>query len=301
MTAEQVVAGTDGTVRAVVRDGVADVRLDRPAKLNSLTSGMFADLLEVGLVLRALPGLRAVVLSGEGRGFCAGLDLSAFDAMADGRDHRDPTAVRRALLDESDPLSAGNRGQRAAGVWATVPVPVIAAVHGPAYGGGLQLLLQTDIRIVAPDAALCVAEVRWGLIPDMGGTQLLPRMVGADVATELICTARVFTGEEAARLGMATRLADDPRAEALELAGRIAGQSPDAVRTAKRLVGQSWRLPLPDGLAEESAAMAALIGSPNQREAVRAHQERRPPRFTDPEPVYPPFTVPDQQERTRHA
>ena len=278
----QSITSIGGTVHATVTDGVADVRLDRPAKLNALTSAMFTDILEVGLAVRARSDVRAVVLSGQGRGFCAGLDLAAFDAMAGDQDWRDPTEARRSLLDSDDPLHPLNRGQRAAGVWASVPAPVIVAVHGPAYGAGLQLMLMTDIRIVAPDAKLCVAEVGWGLIPDMGATQLLPRMLGTDVAVELTCTARMFTGEEAGRIGLATRVTDEPRDAALALAGQIAERSPDAVRTAKTLLNDSWRLPLSDGLAAERTAMAELARSPNQREAVRARQENRPPVFTDP-------------------
>jgi enoyl-CoA hydratase/carnithine racemase len=300
--AGETITGSDGTVWATITDGVVDLRLNRPATLNSVTSGMFADLLEVGLIVRGRPGIRAVVLSGEGRAFCAGLDMAAFDAMASGTDWRDPTTVRRTLLDESDPLQPLNRGQRAAGVWAGLPVPVIAAVHGPAYGAGLQLAVQADIRIVAPDAALCVAEVRWGLIPDMGATQLLPRLVGTDVALELTCTGRVVSGEEAARIGLATRVAEHPREEALELARRIAGLSPDAVQTAKSLVNSSWERPYADGLAAESAAMLRLARSPNQREAVRARQQKRPPLFTDPPPTHAPFTPSSaNQERTTHA
>lgn len=290
------ITGTGGTVLATVTDGVADVRLNRPAKLNSLTSDMFADILEVGLAVRGRPDVRAVVLSGEGRAFCAGLDLEAFDAMAGDDDWRDPTAVRRGLLDEQDPLYPLNRGQRAAAVWASVPAPVIAAVHGPAYGGGLQLSLWSDIRIVEPDAKLCVAEVGWGLIPDMGGTQLLPRMLGTDVAMELTCTARVFTGEEAGRIGLATRVTTAARDAALGLARRIAGQNPDAVRTSKALLNDSWRLPLPDGLAAERAAMDRIARSPNQREAIHARLDHRPPEFTD-----PPETISPPLERTRHA
>lgn len=275
------ITGAGGTVSATITDGVADVRLNRPEKLNALNSTMFGDLLEVGLTIRRWRGVRAVVLSGEGRGFCAGLDYSALHAMAEGDDWRSDDVERLDLLDPDDQLVELNRGQRAACVWGTVAAPVIAAIHGPAFGGGLQLALTSDIRIVAPEATLSVAEVRWGLVPDMAGTQLLPRLVGMDVAMELTLTGQVLTGEDAARIGLATRVADDPRAEALELAQEIAGRNPDAVRAAKSLLDSSWHLPIGDGLAAERRTIAEIAGSPNQREAVRARLEQRAPMYSD--------------------
>ncbi|HEY1967177.1 MAG TPA: crotonase/enoyl-CoA hydratase family protein [Pseudonocardia sp.] len=300
MTTETITA-SGGTVLASITAGVADVRLNRPAKLNALNAEMFTDLLETGLALRRRAGIRAVVLSGEGRAFCAGLDVSAFDAMASNSDWRAPTAE---LLDPADPLFELNRGQRAAAVWAGLAVPVIAAVRGPAFGGGLQIALHADIRIVAPDATLSVTEVRWGLVPDMGGTQLLPRLVGADVAMELACTGRSISGADADRIGLATRTADDPHAAAMALAAEIAGYNPDAVRASKSLLSRSWELSLADGMAAERDAMRRLARSPNQREAVLARRQDRAPVFTDPpvhsEPSREPSRTPEQ-ERTHHA
>lgn len=276
------ISTTSGTVRAEVVDGVADVRLDRPAKLNALNEDMFADLLEMGLIMRRRRDLRALVLSGEGRGFCAGLDYDMFNRMAAGEQiAREPR--RCDLLDPEDQLVDLGRGQRAALVWGTVSVPVIAAVHGPAFGGGFQLMLPADLRIVAPDALLSVAEVRWGLVPDMAGTQLLPRLVGMDVAKELTFTGRVVTGEEAGQIRLATRVTDDPRAAALELARDIAARNPEAVSAAKTLLDDAWHVPFGDGLAGEREAMAELRGSPNQVEAVRARLEKRPAVFAQPE------------------
>lgn len=277
----ETITGAGGMVRAEITGGVADVRLIRPEKLNALNNAMFGDLLEVGLTVRRWRGVRAVVLSGEGRGFCAGLDYSGLRAMGSGAEWRDPDVERLDLLDPDDQLMELSRGQRAACVWGTVAAPVIAAIHGPAFGGGLQLALTSDIRIVAPEATLSVAEVRWGLVPDMGGTQLLPRLVGMDVAMELTLTGQVITGEDAARIGLATRVADDPRAAALGLARDIAARSPDAVRTAKALLDSAWHVPIGDGLAAERSAIAEIAGSRNQREAVRARLERRVPVFSD--------------------
>jgi enoyl-CoA hydratase/carnithine racemase len=175
-----------------------------------------------------------------------------------------------------------NRFQRVAYDWVTLPVPVIAAVHGNCLGGGLQIALGADIRIATPDARMSVMEVRWGLIPDMSLSQTLPRLVRADVARELVYTARVFDGEDAARLGIVTRLADDPLAATRELAREIAGRSPDAVRGAKRLLNESWAGPAEAGLALEAELQRGLIGSPNQLAAVVAGMSKREAEFADP-------------------
>lgn len=265
-------------VEVTVRDGMADVRLNRPDKLNALDAPMFRALVAAADALAADTSVRAVVLSGEGRGFCAGLDFAAFQAMsgdAAGSDVREELGRRL-------PGRSTNLAQQAVQGWAELPVPSIAAVHGVALGGGLQIALGADLRVVAPDAQLSVLEVRWGLVPDMTGTWLLPRLVGPDVAKELTWTGRMVGGEEAVRLGLATRVADDPRAAALELAGRIAAASPDAVRAAKALLDRSTSGADRAGHCQaESAAMGALIGSPNQVEAVRAFFEKRPPSFSD--------------------
>ena len=281
MSTSETIKATGDTVRAEITDGIADVRLNRPEKLNALSGDMFADLLEMGVTIRRRPDVRAVVLSGEGRGFCAGLDFEMFSAMAAGEEiRRGPR--RTDLLDPEDQLLELSRGQRATLVWGTVTVPVIAAVHGPAFGGGFQLMLPADMRLIAPDAILSVAEVRWGLVPDMAGTQLLPRLVGMDVAKELTLTGRVVTGEEAGQIGLATRVVDDPRTEAIALAREIAARNPDAVRVAKALLDDAWHVSLGDGLAAERAAMNKIMGSPNQLEAVRARLEKRPAVFTEP-------------------
>lgn len=177
-----------------------------------------------------------------------------------------------------------HRAQQAAWCWQEVPVPVIAALHGAVYGGGLQIALATDIRIVAPDARLSVAEVRWGLIPDMTGTVTLTRLMGVDVAKELALTGRAVDGEEAVRIGLGTRLADDPRAAATDLAHQIAGRSPHATRAIKRLLNRAARqdpVDVADQFAAERAAISDLIGSSNQVEAVRAYLEKREPVFED--------------------
>jgi len=263
-------------VTVTITDAVADVRLNRPEKRNALDQAMFAGLITAGERLKSEPGVRAIVLSGEGPDFCAGLDFGSFEAMRDGR---------RLSLEVDLPPGHGPAraaGQRAAYVWTEIPVPVIAAVTGNALGGGLQIALGADIRIVAPDARMSVLEIRWGLVPDMTGTQLLPELVGRDVAKELTFSGRVVRGEEAVMLGLATRVDADPRRAALELARSVAGRSPHAIRAAKRLLDLAGRVDLQAGFAAEQREIGALIGRPNQAEAVAAEFEKRPPRFTDP-------------------
>jgi enoyl-CoA hydratase/carnithine racemase len=268
---------TEQRVTVTITDGVADVRLNRPEKRNALDVAMFTGLVMAGERLKTDPGVRAVVLSGEGPDFCAGLDFGSFQAMRDGQ---------RLTLQAELPVAAGPAqatGQRAAYVWAEIPVPVIAAVTGNALGGGLQIALGADIRIVAPEARLSVLEIRWGLIPDMTGSQLLPELVGRDVAKELTFSGRVVSGAEAVALGLATRTDPDPRQAAFELARAVAARSPHAVRAAKRLLDLAGRVDLKAGFAAEQEEIGLLIGSPNQVEAVTAEFEKRPPRFTNPD------------------
>jgi enoyl-CoA hydratase/carnithine racemase len=270
-------------IKVTVSDGVADVRLDRPDKLNALDPAMFAALVETADALAGDLSVRCVVLSGEGRAFCAGLDFASFQGMAG-----DPGTDRQGTERSTRPLTevAEGRithgGQQAVYGWTSLPVPVIAAVHGHALGGGCQLALGADIRIVAPDATLSVLEIRWGLIPDMTGTQALVNLVGLDVAKELTFTGRMVDGTEAVELGLCTRLADDPLRAALELAADIAARSPDAIRAAKRLFNDAPKLSLADGFARERAEIGQLIGSPNQIEQLTAFFERRDPVFADP-------------------
>lgn len=269
-------------VTCVIDGGVADVRMNRPDKMNAIDAAMFAGLSEVGEALKSDPTVRAVVLSGEGRSFCAGLDFGSFQAMAGGRGG----SVLPAGTDPDDPARLPGKithgGQQAVWVWQELPVPVIAAVHGAALGGGCQIALGADIRYVAPDVQMSVLEVRWGLIPDMAGTQLLRELVGLDRAKELTFTGRMVGAEEAVRIGLATRMADDPRALALETAHDIAGRSPDAIRAGKRLLNNAAHVSTAEGLAAERREIGRLMGSPNQVEAVTAWFEKRPANYTDP-------------------
>ena len=258
-----------------IENGVADVRLVRADKMNALDPVMFDALIAAGERLKTEHGVRAVVLSGDGRAFCAGLDTGNFQKMASGE--------RRGggnLLDDRRP-NGGNRAQHAVLVWREVPVPVIAAVHGVAFGGGFQLALGADLRFVTPDAKLSIMEIQWGLVPDMGAFVLLPGLVRDDLARELAYTGRVFSGQEAASLGLATRVCADPRAEALTLAAEIAGRSPHAVRAAKRMFETGRSASRGEVLLAESQEQADLIGSPNQVEAVMSKMQGRTAAFTD--------------------
>ena len=263
-----------------VQNGVADVRLNRPDKLNALDGPMFEAIGEVGDALRVDSAVRAVVLSGEGRAFCAGLDVAWFATMAaDAGGGGAGVGGNGPLGGRGEGGRIANRGQHVAWVWQQIEVPVIAAVHGVALGGGLQIALGADLRIVAPDARLSVLEVRWGLVPDMAGTWLLPRLVGVDVAKELTWSGRMVSGEEAVQLGLATRVSDEPRSDALALASELAAKSPEAIRGAKALLGASLGRSAAEQFLAESEIMGRLIGSPNQVEAATAWFAKRPARF----------------------
>jgi enoyl-CoA hydratase/carnithine racemase len=250
--------------------GVAHVQLSRPAKINALDVHTILELVNVGDQLRARADCRAVVLSGSGRGFCSGLDLDALKSASRG----ESPAIDIDTVTHGD----ANIAQQAVLQWRLLPMPVIAAVHGVAFGGGLQLALGADIRIVHPEARLALIEVKWGLIPDMAGMMLLPKLLRPDIAAELVFTARTFSGQEALQLGLATRVADDPLAVARTLAAEIAARSPDAIRAAKRLLSLNAPGEL---LRAEAREQQALFGKPNQRAAVAAAMARQTPVFQD--------------------
>lgn len=259
-------------VQIEVADHVAVVTLSRPDKHNALDVAMFEGIIDAAERLRTERRVRAVVLHGEGPSFCSGLDVVSIMQAGGGV----------AGLTDRVQGDVPNWFQRSAYDWTTLPIPVIAALHGNCFGGGLQIALGADIRIAAPDARLSVMEVRWGLVPDMAISRALPRLVGIDVAKELTFTGRVFDGEEAVRLGVVTRSSPEPLAAARELAAEIATRSPDAVRAAKRLFDESWTGAARDTLALEAELQLGLIGSPNQLAAVAAGFTKQPPEFVDP-------------------
>ena len=257
-------------VRVSVDDhGVAEVAMVRADKMNALDPEMFRALIAAIARIRAEPAVRAVVLHGEGRSFCAGLDKSSLQGIAT----QDGAAGVGDLVPRTHGLA--NFWQQVAWGWRELPVPVIAAVQGVAFGGGLQIALGADVRIVHPEAKLSVMEVKWGLVPDMAGCVLLAELTRTDVARELTFTGRVVGGTEAVTLGLATRASQDPLADARAMARQIASSNPDAIRAAKRLMNTASPVDAARVLVSEAFEQQRLIGSANQREAVQAALENR--------------------------
>ncbi len=274
-TAERVTESVASAERVgiEVEAGIANVRMVRGDKHNALDRAMFNALNDTIDELAGRGDVRAVVLSGEGPSFCSGLDFPSF--LAEG------TSLEDSLFGRRDGEHA-NLAQRVAYGWRTLPMPVVAALHGACFGGGLQIALGADVRIAAPDSRLSVMEIKWGLIPDMGLTQTLPGLTRIDVARELIYTGRIVDGREALELGLVTALEAEPLPAAATLATEIAARSPDAIRSAKRLLSEAWGLGPEGSLALEEELQRALIGSPNQLAAVAAAMSGEPASFEDP-------------------
>jgi len=264
-------------VTVSVADHVATVTMVRAAKHNALDAHMFTALVGAIAQVGADPTVRAVVLHGEGKSFCSGLDVASFMS-------EDSPITMAQLMDRSGDARA-NLAQQVCLGWMQLRAPVIAAIHGSCFGGGLQIALGADIRLATPDARLSIMEVRWGLVPDMGITQTLPRLLAIDAAKELTYTGRRLSGEEAAACGLVTHTASDPLTAAQELAARIASVSPSAVQAAKRLYDTTWAGGDPDAaLALETELQLDLLGSPNQLAAVTAAFTKQPVGFEDPVP-----------------
>ncbi|VIO66901.1 crotonase/enoyl-CoA hydratase family protein [Bradyrhizobium ivorense] len=264
----------DDRVLLSIANGVADVRLNRPDRLNALDPAMFVAIADVGARLADNSSVRAVVLSGEGEAFCAGLDIERLVATTEGQSILPFADLGRRTH------GIANWAQHLVWQWRELPMPVIAAVHGTALGGGFQLMLGADIRFLAPGTRLGIVEAKWGLVPDMAGTQLMRHLAREDVVRELTYTARIFSADEALAYGFATSVVDDPRDAALATARVIADRSPDAIRAAKRLLNLAAGCDAATGLAAETAEQARLLGTPNHIEAVRANLERRPPSWS---------------------
>ena len=251
--------------------GVAQVRFNRPDKMNALDPAQFDAIIDAGETLRTMKGLRAVVLAGEGRAFCAGLDTSSFTSG--------PNEGRPPLTQRTH--GNANTFQEVAMTWRKCPVPVIAAIHGVCFGGGMQIASGADIRIVHPATRMAIMEMKWGLVPDMGGYHLWRGNVRDDRLRELVYTNREFTGEDAVDYGLATFVADDPLAMANDIAAQIANRNPEAIRAAKRLSDQMLDTPGDEILMAESVEQASVIRQPNQVEAVMAAMQNRAPAFND--------------------
>jgi enoyl-CoA hydratase/carnithine racemase len=269
MAEQRVIVTIDG--------GVAQVRLNRPDKRNALDVAMFRAIAAAGESLKVAADVRVVVLAGEGASFCAGLDFSAFEQMADGGSISGDGGPG---IGDLTPSGLTHLGQQICWVWQEIDVPVIAALHGHALGGGLQLALGADIRIAHPDTKLSVRETHWGLTPDMTGTFQLARLVRPDIAKELSFTARIVDAREGHAVGLVTRLSDDPVAAANALAAEIVGRSPESVRGVKALFNTMLHAGVVEQFALERRTIDALIGTPNQVEAIAASFDNRPPAFT---------------------
>jgi enoyl-CoA hydratase/carnithine racemase len=268
-------------VTITVDGGIADVRFNRADKRNALDQEQFSAIADAGEALKAMTGVRVVVLSGEGSSFCAGLDFSIFGQMAGGGIEGQDAGTSDGNPGRLTEGGLTHLGQQVCWVWQELPVPVIAAMHGHALGGGLQIALGADIRIAHPDTQLSVRELHWGITPDMTGTFVLSRLVRPDVARELTFTARVLDAREGHALGLVTRLSDTPYEAAMGLAREIADRNPDGVRGAKALLNRMFVEGVAEQFAEERRVIHSLIGTPNQVEAITANLEQRRPQFTD--------------------
>ncbi len=251
-----------------VNDGIAIVTLNRPDKMNALSLDLFNALIETGEAIKKDKRVRVVILNGSGRAFCAGLDMELM--MSGG-------------ASDLAPRSHGmcNLFQQAAWVWHEVTVPVIAAVHGTCFGGGLQLITGADMRYLHPETKLSIMEMKWGIIPDMAGSQLWSAFVPEDIIRELTYTARVFSATEALDYGFATRLTHNPLDDAMETALQIVNKNPQAIRAAKRVINQQRHVTQAEGILAESVEQMKIMGTPNQMEAVMANMQKRAPKFTD--------------------
>lgn len=271
-------------VTVTISDGIADVRLDRADKRNALDPAMFDAIAKAGHDLVTNREIRAVVLSGNGNSFCAGLDFGSFQSMADSG-KSDSSNGNKSSSENAGAMQPGaitHLAQQICWVWQEVPVPVVAALQGHALGGGMQLALGADIRVAHGETQFAMREVHWGLIPDMTGTLMLSRLVRDDVAKDLVFSARIISGVEAHALGVVTRLSDKPFETAMQIAREIADRSPDAVRGAKALINRLSNEGAAEHFAEERRIIYSLIGKPNQVEAVMSNFEKRPAKFRPP-------------------
>ncbi len=256
-------------VTCAVEDGIAHVRLNRPEKLNALTLATLEQLVATARQLRRDRTLRAVVISGAGESFCSGLDFGSVLAQ--------PSGIVRSFLPR--PWRGTNTFQEACWAWRRLPVPVIAAVHGHCYGGGLQIALAADFRIATPDSEWSVLEGKWGIIPDMTGVRTLKELVGVDTAKQLTMTARMLSGKEAHDLGLVTELAAVPEEAAHALARELSLRSPDALAAAKRLFDGTWTSSARHTFARERAEQLFLLFAANTKAARKAAFAKVPPSF----------------------
>lgn len=259
-------------VNITLNQHVAEVMLDRPDKYNALDLKMFEALHEAAENLARETTLRAVVLHGAGNNFCAGIDVGVFT---------DPNVKIDDALMEPIAGSHANLFQRAAYAWRELPVPVICAIDGICYGGGLQIALGADLRYASAASRFSIMETKWGLIPDMAISTTLRHIMRPDQIKQLAMSARIFDAAEALDLGLVTAVHGEPLAAARQFASDCASRSPQAIRGIKRLVNEAWNLPEAESLALEAKLQHRIMGSPNQVEAVMANLQKREPKFVD--------------------
>ena len=256
-------------VSVTTEDKLARVTLDRAGKHNGLDRDMMKALVQTAHWLRRQKDLRAVVVHGAGESFCAGLDF--------------PAMTRRPLRLLGDFFKFGVRDtnlfQKVCWCWRELPMPVLAVLHGRCYGGGLQIALAADFRFSTPDCEFSIMEIKWGLVPDMTGSVTLRELARIDAVKELAMTGRVFSGSQALQLGLVSHVMDDPMAGAEQLAGELLGRSPDAVSACKRLFQDAWAATPQQAFDLESRLQFRLLTGANQREAMKANFDKRPPDF----------------------
>lgn len=250
---------------------VAVVRFNRPEKMNALDMVTFSAILEAQETISADPDIRAVVLSARGEHFCAGLDVQAVMS--------DPSAIETLLSKSPDKSWAGNYVQQAAIGWQQLEVPVVAALNGYVFGGGLQIAAGADFRIAHPQSQWSIMEIRWGIIPDMGISVTAAGTCNPDQLKLMAMTGQRISGEEAYNSGLVTQLASHPESAAIEIARTIASNNPDAVKAVKTLFNTDHAT-AEDSLQQEENLQKTLLFSANQLEAVQANIQKRTPEFS---------------------
>ena len=258
-------------VTVTYENHIAFVRLTRADKMNAVDQEMIDGIIAAGQEVAASDA-RAAVISGEGRAFCAGIDITGLSGMMG-------KSPKEVLMPRTHGHGTTNQWQEVAMIWHRLEIPVIAAIHGVCFGAGIQLALGCDIRIAAPGTRFAVMEMKWGIVPDMGGMVLLPKLVRSDVLRRLTYTAEQVQTEQALAWGLITEVADDPLAAATTLAETIAGKNPSAIRAAKKLIDIAESRAEVDVLEAESELQAKLIGTPEQMEVIAAEMEKRPAKF----------------------
>ena len=256
-------------VEVDVRDAVAYVHLTRPDKLNGLDLPMLEQLVAAARRLRSDRTLRAVILVGDGPAFSSGLDFASV--------LKKPSNVVRAFI--RWPWRTTNLFQQVCWEWRTLPIPVVAVLHGHCYGGAMQLALAADFRFATPDCSLAILEARWGLIPDMTGSVTLRELIGADTAKRLVMTGEMFDGTYAGEIGLVTGVAADPLEAAEQLVAQIAERSPDSVAAAKSLINRTRSAPVRAALRAERSLQLGLLRGANSKIARAAAMKGKPAEY----------------------